>query len=131
MRARLAGYDCAVAPEAIAYHVGSASLGGKIWWRARQCFRNHALLIIKNYPLALLARYWPAIARERAHQARMMFSSARAEFGFARAIGIFLGAAGSLIVALPGAVRARGHLRRRVLSNRDFMALLARPEDGL
>lgn len=129
MRARLAGYDCALVPEAVAYHVGSASLGGKTWWRARQCFRNHALLVIKNYPLALLVRYLPAIARERAHQARMVFSSARAEFGIVRTMGIFLGATGSLVVALPGAVRARGHLRSRVLSNRDFVALLARPED--
>ncbi|MCH7480045.1 MAG: efflux RND transporter permease subunit, partial [Chloroflexi bacterium] len=24
------------------------------WWRSRQCYRNHALLLLKNMPLSLL-----------------------------------------------------------------------------
>lgn len=126
MRARLAGFDCALVPEAVAYHVGSASLGGKTWWRSRQCFRNHALLIVKNYPIAVALRVFPAILRERIHQAGMLVSSARAEFGLARAIGILAGAVASIVAVLPHAIASRSHLHRRTLSNDVFIGLLTR-----
>jgi len=91
-RTRLAGFDAQLAPEAVAFHVGSASLGGKTWWRSRQCWRNHALLVIRNYPMALLARFSVVIMKERVHQTRRLISSARAEFGLIRALGVWFGA---------------------------------------
>jgi len=129
MRARLAGFGCALVPDAIAYHVGSASLDGKTWWRSRQCFRNHGLLIVKNFPVSVFLRLLPAILRERLHQAATALSSARAEFGLVRAMGVLLAAAAGLLAALPHAIRARAHLRRRAISNGDFIALLTRPAD--
>ncbi len=111
-RARLAGFSAALAPDAVACHVGSASLSGKTWWRSAQCFRNHGLLLIKNMPLALWLRFGPWIALERAHQARMLFSSARTEFGALGAARVFLSTAGSLISAVPHALRERCRIQR-------------------
>ncbi|HPO15799.1 MAG TPA: glycosyltransferase family 2 protein [Candidatus Hydrogenedentes bacterium] len=112
-RARLAGFTAALAPEAIAYHVGSASISGKTWWRSAQCFRNHGLLIIKNMPLPLIIRYSPALIRERIHQARMLFSAARAEFGAAKAILIFYSTLFSFFRALPHAFWERFRIQRK------------------
>lgn len=126
-RARLAGFTAALCPEAIAYHIGSASLTGRTWWRARQCFRNHALLVIKNMPGPVLLRFLPRILRERLHQARRCFSASRAAFGALRALMVLIGASISLWAALPKAVRARYGIQRvRVLSSREVTQLLRR-----
>jgi len=113
-RARLAGFDAALAPNAVAYHVGSASLGGKTWWRSRQCYRNHALLVIRNYPVSLVVRHARTILAERIHQTKRVISSARTEFGLVRALGIWFGAWMSVGAALPSCIRAR----RRIQSGR-------------
>ena len=106
-RARLAGFDARFVCEAVAYHVGSASLVGKTWWRSRQCFRNHALLVIKNFPLPLFVGSFPAILRERVHQARMLLSSARTEFGLLRAWVTLITAAFDTLAAIPHCLRER------------------------
>jgi GT2 family glycosyltransferase len=111
LRARLAGFDAQLAPDAVAYHVGSASLGGKTWWRSRQCWRNHALLVIRNYPMSLLARFSVAIMKERVHQTRRLISSARAEFGLIRALGVWCGAWVSLWAAIPSSLAARARIQ--------------------
>jgi GT2 family glycosyltransferase len=80
-RARLAGYEALFVRDAVAYHVGSASLGGSTLKRTRECCINHAILVIKDMPGPLLARYAPHILLERAHQVRRLFSAARAERG--------------------------------------------------
>jgi GT2 family glycosyltransferase len=81
MRARAAGFDAACVPEAVAYHVGSASIAGNTLWRTRQCHRNHALLVLKNYPLRRLLLDAPWIVAERLHQSHRLFSACRAERG--------------------------------------------------
>jgi GT2 family glycosyltransferase len=124
-RARLAGFRAVLAPQARAWHIGSASISGKTWWRSAQCFRNHALLVIKNMPAALLARHFPAILRERLHQGRMLFSSARTEFGAAGAVRLLFRTAFSLAAALPGAIRARRSIQaNRQLDNQKLDKLL-------
>jgi len=106
-RARLAGFRAALAAEAVAYHIGSASQGGRTWWRSAQCCRNHALLVEKNMPEALRAKHHALIAAERRHQSERLWSSARAELGTLRAVGVALRYALSLKRALPAARRAR------------------------
>ncbi|MCC6695549.1 MAG: glycosyltransferase family 2 protein [Candidatus Hydrogenedentes bacterium] len=111
-RARLAGFEAQFVREAIAYHVGSASLGGRTWWRARQCFRNHALLVVKDFPLSVFVANFPSILRERLHQARRLVSSARTEFGLVRALAM-LGAAGfDTLAAMPHCLRERRRIQR-------------------
>ncbi|GMV94257.1 MAG: hypothetical protein AMXMBFR82_40350 [Candidatus Hydrogenedentota bacterium] len=111
LRARLAGFDAQLVPEALAWHVGSASLGGKTWWRSRQCWRNHALLVLRNFPASLIRRHLGAIVGERINQTRRLLSSARAEFGLARAFGVLIGAGLSLGAALPSTIAARAHIQ--------------------
>ena len=125
-RARLAGFEAACVPDAVAYHVGSASQHGKTWWRSRQCYRNHALLVLKNMPLALLIRYGPRLFREHLHQARMLLSSARGEFGLARALFEWVRAWVEMVELLPHALGARWHgMRTRSISDHDLEDLLA------
>ncbi len=124
-RARLAGFEAACVYDAVAYHVGSASQHGKTWWRSRQCYRNHALLVLKNMPLALLVRYSPRLYREHLHQARMLVSSARGEFGLLRALLEWVRAWVEIISLLPHALGARRHrMRTRAISDADLDELL-------
>lgn len=126
-RARLAGYRAACARDAHAYHVGSGSLHGRQWWRARQCFRNHALLVLKNVPLPLLLRHGPAIVFEWLHQTRRVISAARADFGLLRAVRVLLTAAAELATLIPHALRERREVQRmRTIPLRELRALLTK-----
>ncbi len=58
-RARLAGYDCVLAPRAIVYHMLSASGGGK--FASYYVGRNFIAVLAKNYPRALWQKYWREI----------------------------------------------------------------------
>jgi GT2 family glycosyltransferase len=113
-RARLAGHNAALAVDAVAYHIGSASIAGRTWWRTRQCFQNHGLLVIKNMPLALVLRHGPAIAGERFHQAGRLFSAARAEKGTLWACWIFACSVARLKLRIPRALFARFGTRRKI-----------------
>jgi GT2 family glycosyltransferase len=125
-RARLAGFTAACVPEARAWHIGSASIAGKTWWRSAQCCRNHALLIIRTFPCTVIVRHAPAILAERVHQYGMVFSAARAAFGARRAVGIVLHTATSTWAALPGALAARWRIQRmRRITPAAFGALLS------
>ena len=126
-RARLAGFEAACVSEAVAYHVGSASQEGKTWWRSRQCFRNHALLVLKNMPLSVMLRFAPHIFWERLHQARMLVTSARAEFGLARAVLELVQASSEIFRLLPHVLRSRRVVARlRTISDRALSDLLTR-----
>ena len=114
-RARLAGFNATLAVDAVAYHVGAASIAGKSWWRARQCFQNHGLLVIKNMPLALLVRYGPAFLGERLHQAARLLSSARAEKGALWACFTFVKAVAGLLRRIPHALLARLTMKRKIM----------------
>jgi len=124
-RARWAGHRATVVMGAEAWHVGGASIGGRTWWRTRQCFQNHALLVVKNFSLSLLWGNRRALLRERRHQWGRIFGAARNEWGSARAVAFCLGAWWGLLVRLPGALRhRRAILRGRVLGDSAMQALL-------
>ncbi len=127
LRARLAGFEAVLVPEAKAYHIGSASIQGQTWWRSAQCYRNHALLVGKNFPLPILLRHAPTLLRERFHQARSLFTSARTQFGALGALRVLLSIWLSLLGCLPRVLRERRRLRvLRKLSAADFAAWLYR-----
>jgi len=111
-RARLAGFRACLVVEAEATHIGGASLGRRRWWRSVQCYRNHALIVLKNFPGRLLVRHLPAILLERRVQAGQCFSAARTEFGALRAWGMLWRARISLLAMLPGVLRARARIQR-------------------
>jgi GT2 family glycosyltransferase len=60
-RAQLAGFRCVYAPQAIVYHMLSATGGGVT--ASFYDGRNFVWLIAKNYPASLWRRYWPAVLR--------------------------------------------------------------------
>lgn len=127
-RARLAGFRAVACPEAVAYHIGSASLRGKTWWRSRQCFRNHALLVVKDMPAALLLRFAPHILAERFNQARHCFSAARVEFGALRAALVVAGAVASIVRHVPVMLVERFRIQRaRRISLTELKRRLGRP----
>lgn len=126
-RARWAGYAACVVPEALAWHAGSATIRGRTWWRTRQCYRNHALLVIKNFSPALLWWNRAAIFRERRHQLGRLFRAARGEWGAVSAVAVTAGAWAGLLAHVPGALRWRWRtMRGRKLSSAAMQALLAR-----
>lgn len=129
-RARLAGFTAGLAPEAVARHVGSASQFGSTWWRSRQCYRNHVLLVMKNMPAGLLFRNLIPIKLEGLHQSRRVISSARAEFGLARALLVWLKATLEWQLLLPHTLIARMRIRKlRKLSTAEVAALLSNADD--
>lgn len=126
-RARWAGFSAAIVPEALAWHVGSASIAGRTWWRTRQCYRNHALLVLKNFSLRMLLGNAPALLAERRHQCFRLFRAARAEWGAARAAGFLMLAWMDLIANTPRALmKRRSTLGNRVLDDSAMQALLGR-----
>jgi GT2 family glycosyltransferase len=59
-RARLAGYECRYVPEAVVYHMGSASTGGKRSAAATTLgTRNSVSLLVKNLPLSVAPHLLP------------------------------------------------------------------------
>lgn len=59
-RAQLAGYSCRYVPEAVVYHMGSVSTGGKRSPTAtRLGTRNSTSLLIKNLPLSTVPHVLP------------------------------------------------------------------------
>ncbi len=59
-RARLAGYGCLYVPNAVVYHIGSASTGGKRSATAtRLGARNSLSLLVKNLPLSVVPHIIP------------------------------------------------------------------------
>lgn len=124
-RARWAGWRAAVVPEAVAWHRGSATIRDRLWWRTRQCYRNHALLVVKNFSLAMLWWNAGAIIRERAHQFGRVFAAARHEWGAARAAMYTFSAWLGLVARIPGALlRRRAVMSRRKVSSASMQALL-------
>ncbi len=60
-RAQLAGWPCWYTPQAVVYHKLSATGGGPL--ASFYTGRNTLWVIAKNYPGALLRKYWPHIVR--------------------------------------------------------------------
>jgi GT2 family glycosyltransferase len=62
-RAQLAGWSCRYAPSAVAYHMGSATLGkGASDFALLHNWRNSIWVVVKNYPADALVRHAPQLA---------------------------------------------------------------------
>jgi GT2 family glycosyltransferase len=60
-RAQLAGYRCRYAPEAVIYHVGSATFGVRSQTATRLGTRNSLCLLVKNLPTPLVPGLLPFV----------------------------------------------------------------------
>ncbi len=97
-RLQLCGWQGAYLPEAVAYHIGSATLGDAMHPRiVRWMTRNQLLFLWKNYPAGVLLRLlpriwvyqilWLAMTLRRGH----VFSYMRGLFEALRLFGAMLG----------------------------------------
>jgi GT2 family glycosyltransferase len=99
-RAQLAGWRCWYTPQAIVYHKLSATGGGPI--ASYHTGRNTLWVIAKNYPDALLRKYWMRILRAQWAIARDALRAWRGEAARARLRGQLAG-----LFRLPGRLGQR------------------------
>ncbi len=79
-RAQLAGYRCLYVPDAVVYHMGSATTGGKRSATAtRLGTRNSISLLVKNLPLSALPHVLPFFVLGQL--ARLLVASATGTLG--------------------------------------------------
>lgn len=62
-RSTIMGWDNYSVPDAIAYHMGSASSGKNPGFSLYMTFRNNSGMLFKNFPMKLLLRMLPNIVR--------------------------------------------------------------------
>jgi len=105
LRVQLVGYSGLYLPSAVAYHVGSATLGGPLHPRVVELItRNQIQLLSKDYPQPVLRRLFP---RFLAYQTLWMLFAIRNA------------GAGAYIRGLRAAFRGRGGMREK---HRELMA---------
>jgi len=103
-RARLLGYRCRYAADAVVRHHGSATLGRTSAFAVFQGQRNLEWLYLKNTPLSLLARSLPG---------HLLYTAAAAGY-FARLglLGSFLRAKAAALAGVPRVLRERAVVQR-------------------
>jgi GT2 family glycosyltransferase len=116
-RARLKGFSAWTVPSAVAYHVGSATTTRKPGGFAHLIVRNQILVVLRNYPGALLLRYLPRMAF---FQLKWLLFDMLHDRGRSHVRGI----AGALRMA-PATIRARRRIQRgRVASSAELRRVL-------
>jgi GT2 family glycosyltransferase len=91
-RAQIAGYRCVFAPQAVVYHRLSATGGGKL--ASFYTGRNTLWVLAKDYPPALLRRYWPRVLRAQLRITWDALKAWRGESARARLRGQWAGVCG-------------------------------------
>jgi hypothetical protein len=112
MRARRLGSRCMFLAGAIVFHIGSASSGSKInALTVRLSTRNNFYVLLKNYSLGMVVRFFPAIA---AYQfAWMVFCLKKGMFG----------AYVSGLVQVAGSLPQLVEKRRKMLENKALLPI--------
>lgn len=132
LRGRLAGWGCALAPRAVAYHHYSRSVGAYSTQKAFYVERNRVLVLFRTFPLVLIflspaftvlrlaLQTWGALT------GRGAASKLAAQTSFGHLVGVTLRAYWSALVALPQVLKERW--RRRLqerIGTRAFLRLMA------
>jgi GT2 family glycosyltransferase len=105
-RAQMLGWPCIYQPMARAYHLGSATGGGRLasFYNGRNLIR----LLAKDVPSALVPRMLPAIVRFQARRARLALAAWRGSAARATLRGQMAG-----LASLPAHLADRGLVQRR------------------
>lgn len=125
LRVRLLGYRGAYIPTAVAYHIGSATLGDVFHPRIVEWItKNQILLIVKNYPAGVLIRLLPRV---------MFFQLLWLGRAFYRGrLLAYVSGCLSALRLLPRMIRKRGEMKKRKrLSNHELFALLIKSEQQI
>jgi len=131
LRGRIAGWGCAFAPRAVAYHHYSRSVGAYSSQKAFYVERNRVLVLFRTFPWALIA-ISPAFTALRlalqtwgALTGRGASAQLAAQTSLFHLIGVTLRAYGSALAALPHVLGERWrHRQRRRIGAREFLGLL-------
>lgn len=117
-RAQLAGWDCRYVPSAVAFHMGSATIGAGLSDFTRyHLWRNAIWLVAKDYPAPVLVRQAHRLARA---QAENLVDAVRAG-----KLDIWRRAMTDALRGLPAALRRRRAVqRRRTRSLRELEAVV-------
>jgi len=119
-RANLAGWTVRYVPDAVAFHMGSATLGsGVSEFALFHNWRNCVWVVAKNYPAVSLLRHLPALALL---QMRNLAVSVRD-----RNLRVWLRAWASALAGMPRTLALRREVQRaRVLGAHELEALVGR-----
>ena len=131
LRGRVAGWGCAFAPRAVAFHHYSRSAGAYSTQKAFYVERNRVLALFRTFPASLVALSPAFTAWRLALQAwgavtgRGASGRLAANTSVLHLIGVTLRAYASSLLALPYVLRERWRSRHgRKLSTRRFVALM-------
>jgi len=132
LRGRLAGWTCAFAPRAVAYHHYSRSVGAYSRLKAFYVERNRVLVLLRVFPVSLVVASPLFTATRLALQGwgaltgRGASGRLAAQSSILHLVGVTLQAYASALVALPGTLRDRWRQRpRRRIGTREFLNLMA------
>jgi GT2 family glycosyltransferase len=104
-RAQLLGYGCRYVPTAVAYHMGSATIGqGLSDFMLYHSWRNGIWVVLKNYPLSALVRYGHRFLLSQAHNLVWAMQTRR--------VGIFIRAWRDALRGMPAVLRKRRDVQR-------------------
>jgi len=122
LRAQLLGHEGIYVPDAVAYHVGSATLGEPFHQKIVEWMtRNQILMLAKDYPGAVLVKLMPQIV---VFQVLWFGKVLRHAKLLSYGTGII-----EAMRTLPRALRKRNALmQRRRITNADFLRLLRESE---
>jgi GT2 family glycosyltransferase len=111
-RAQLAGHRCLYVPDAVVYHIGSATTGTASDFAIRLTTRNRLLMVIRCYPWPQVLTQIPKILRAECWAAQPLWNQSRFD--------VALSAYRSFLRHLPRALVARCRIqaRRRVTVDR-------------
>jgi GT2 family glycosyltransferase len=114
LRAQLAGYSCRYVPDAVLYHMGSATLGREMNDFTRyHLWRNGVWLIVKDLPTMSLIRHGPQLLYGQFWNLAMALRDRRARL-WAKAMR-------DALLGLPGALGKRREVQRlRCVSVREL-----------
>ncbi len=74
-RATVMGWDNYVVPGSRAYHMGSASSGKNPGFSLYMTFRNNSAMLLKNFPIIILARMLPKLIRGDIDTMKVLYRS--------------------------------------------------------
>lgn len=92
-RAQLAGWSCEYVPTAVVYHMGGGTTKKLSGFAQRLWARNTCFVIVKNYPLPALVRYFPKLCFA---QAKMLLGAIKDRW-----LGTYFSAQFAALAGLP------------------------------
>ena len=120
LRAQLADLSCRYVPEAIVYHMGSATLGRESDFTRYHLWRNGIWLIAKDLPARSLLRHLPQLLYGQLWNLGLAVRSRR--------LGLWASAWRDALRGLPGMLQKRGRVQaKRRISVRELERRIAGP----